>query len=73
MKPRHFHSKRQILPFDIRRTDLAVIWDAQDFCNLCTRDLRRSIAAWSRIGRGIKLRDLCISGTIAEVPHGRQG
>ena len=50
VKSSNLHSQRQILPFDVGRTDLAVIRDAQHFCDLGSRYARRGIAAWAWIG-----------------------
>src|SRR6185436_17349865 len=69
VKSSNLHPQRQILPLHIGRTNLAVVWDPEDFCNLRARHLRRSIAAWARVGGCIKLRDLGIGRTIAKIPR----
>ena len=69
MKSSNLHPQRQILTFNKGRTDLTVVRDAQDFCNHRTGHLRRGITAWSWVGRSVKLSDLGIGGTIAEVPR----
>jgi hypothetical protein len=67
MKPRNLHSERQILPFDIGRTDFVVIRDTEHFSYLTTRHARRRIATSSRILGSIEFGDRGIGGAIAKV------
>ena len=67
VKSSNLHSQRQILSFDIGRTNLAVIGDAQHFRNLRSRHARRGIAARPRIRSRVKLGNRGIGGTVAKV------
>lgn len=63
----NLHPKRQILPFNVGRTDLAVIRDAQNLGDLRSRYAGRRVATRARILGRVKLSDLCIGGSMAEV------
>jgi len=66
VKSRNFHSQRQILSFDVGRTDFAVIGDSQHFRDLRSRHARRRVVARARVLRGIQLGDSGIRRPIAE-------
>ena len=66
MKTGYLHPKRQILPFDIRRTDFAVVRDANNLSDLRSRYTRRSIATRARALRRIVFSDDRIGGAVAE-------
>lgn len=64
VKSSNLHAKCQILPFNVGRTDLAVIGNTKNLGDLCSRHARRCIEAWARVLRGIQLGDGRIGGAI---------
>lgn len=58
VKSSNLHSERQILAFDVRSANLAVIRNAKDFGNFRSRHTRRRVATSAWVLRCVKLRDL---------------